>query len=212
MKTFITYIIFIALLVSCQEEINVNTSNENTNNKESVYTAKAERNNMLDGTIDDVLDNNPCTALNLPVQIELNNTIVTIVELTDLDILNENDLIELVYPITVTKQNYTTVAITNEEELLKLQEECTELINSDRAPITCVSIDFPISIFTIVDNNKQDTIEITSKEEYFNYLTNLSSSEIYSVDYPISLQQKDSTTITVQNDKEYLDVLDACGN
>jgi hypothetical protein len=209
MKPIITNIILGMFLIACQEDIDVDTSNNDTNNKESVFTSKAERNSMFDGLFDDVLDQTPCSAVNLPVNIELNNIQTTVGTLADLELINPGDAVSFIYPITVTTYDYKTQIINNEEEFGVLQNACSDLIENDKGPISCVEIEFPISVFTILDHNQQNKLDIPSKQAFYLFLDNLSSSELYSIDYPITIQ-KDGSSIPLENDASYLEYLDSC--
>lgn len=208
MKQLILYIILGIGFISCQEEQDIDTSNQNTNNKESVYTAKAKRNSLLDGRIDDVLDQLPCASLVLPAQIVLNQVPISINTPEEIKIIQPNDVIQFIYPVTLTTQDYKTVVIENEQQFIEYRAKCNTLIDDNNTSISCVEIKFPISIFIYVAHEQPYKIVIDSKKDFFFFLDNLST-EIYSVEYPIDITVSE-TTISIGNDEAYLNQLDLC--
>ncbi|MCX2680914.1 hypothetical protein OOZ15_13255 [Galbibacter sp. EGI 63066] len=213
MRTKLIYILLGMAVMACQDDIDVDTSNGDTNNKESVFTSKAERNTMLKGQVDDLLDSMPCSMVNLPVDVTINNdNLVTISTLADLEVILPGDIIKFTFPITVTNYNYETVTISNQGEFIKLQEECSTRIDNGEGPITCVDIEYPIYIFSALGDNAQTSHNLESDEEFYLYLTNLSENENYSINYPINISVNNSTTVTIENDASFTEYLDGCDN
>ena len=211
MKYSIIYSIIGAMLLGCQDEIDIDTSNENTNNKESVFTVKAKRNSLLDGSLDDILDQSPCATITLPVQIKLNQIPLNIESPADLELIGDTDVVELVYPLTVTTMQYNTVTFHNEKEWTDFQNDCSRRIADNQGPITCVDIEYPVSIFTITNNDQQNKHVMESKKDFYFFLNNLSDADLYSMDYPITLLVN-RTAVSIDSDISYMEYLDSCNN
>ena len=163
--------VIIALFGSCQDDINIDTSNPDTNNSESVFTAKAKRTSMFDGSFDDILDNSPCTAIQLPVEILLNNNPITLNTITDLPIIGESDVVEFSFPITLTNYNYEKITVEDSSEYTKITEECNTLIENGLGPITCVDILYPTTVFTATNGNIQNDFSLTNDQELYFFLS-----------------------------------------
>ncbi len=202
--------LIIVLFGSCQDDINIDTSNPDTNNSESVFTAKAKRTSMFDGAFDDRLDNSPCSAIQLPVDILLNNTQITINNITDIPIIGESDVVEFSFPITITNYNYEKVTVKEASEYTKITEECNSLIVNGQGPITCVDIIYPTTVFTATNGNIQNDFLLTNDEELYFFLSNLGPSDRYSIKYPLNITVGQGSVITVNNDSELENLMDSC--
>ncbi|MCG2462826.1 hypothetical protein K8352_18830 [Flavobacteriaceae bacterium F89] len=202
--------LIIVLFGSCQEDINIDTSNPDTNNSDSVFTAKAKRTSMFDGSFDDMLDNSPCTAIQLPVNILLNNNPITINNLSELPIIGESDVVEFSFPVTITNYNYEKVTVTEASQFTKIREDCNLLIENGQGPITCVDIIYPTTVFTATNGNIQNDFSLTNDEELYFFLSNLGSSDRYSVKYPLNITVGQGSVITVNNDSELENLMDSC--
>ncbi len=207
-----TSLIVLLTIISCQDDIDIDTSTEETNNSESVFTSKAQRNTMFDGSLDDVLDNAPCFAVQLPVSVLLNGIETNISTLTDLNLIGETDVVELFFPITITNYDYTETVINSEEEFNQVVDDCETLTENNEGPVTCADINFPIQVFTSTNAQVQNDFTINSNENMYVFIENLNENDVYTINYPITVTTEQDSEVTVQSDAELEAILDSCSN
>jgi hypothetical protein len=58
---------------------------------------------------------------------------------------------------------------------------------SGQGAITSLNINFPITILTYNISLQTGSVVITSEKQLFTYMSNVSSTELFSVNYPITL-------------------------
>ena len=92
MSTLINILLVITIITSCQNDIDIDTSNNDTNNSDSVFTSKVRRTSMFNGAFDDILDGSPCFAIQYPINILLNTIPTTLNSQTDLGIITATDI------------------------------------------------------------------------------------------------------------------------
>ncbi|WP_299250938.1 hypothetical protein [uncultured Lacinutrix sp.] len=212
----ITAVFLTALLsfTSCQDEIDNETGenpNTNTNSADSQTTSNLKRSSMYDGSFDDFLDGTSCSSLLLPLTATINNTQVTIVSETDyqqvINILGQfntdDDTIVFQFPVSVALSNYTQVVVTNQAEFDAIVEACEAAEATAQDAISCIEIDFPITILTYnLSVEQTGSVVIESEEQLFNYTNNLSEDELFSVDYPITITGASDATAVISSDIE----------
>jgi len=129
-KILYVLILFLFMLgISCQQE----ESEIITPDNEEVIEVNSNLGSLLlqtssnDGFQDDLLDNASCIEIKLPVSVTVNGELIIINTLNDISLVeeniasldNDNDIIEISFPITIILSDYTEVVVTNEEELLQ---------------------------------------------------------------------------------------------
>ena len=219
---FLTALLFISILglTSCQDEIdNEIGDNPNTNSSTSPTANNLRRTAMYDGSFDDFLDGASCSSVLLPVTATVNGTQVTIISESDyslvLNILgeftNDDDTIQFQFPLTVRLGNYTEVQVANQSEYNALVDACEEAENEAEDAISCLDIDFPITILTYSLNLEQTgSVVIESEQQLYNYMDNFSSDELFSVDYPISATLNNDTFVEITSDTDLQSQINAC--
>lgn len=207
-----TSLFVFAATISCQDDIDIDTSTEDTNNSESVFTTKAQRSSMFDGSIDDVLDNSPCFAVQLPVSVLLNGIETSISTILDLNIIGDTDVVQLFFPITITSYDYSETVVNSEQEFIQLVEACETLTENNEGPITCADINFPIQVFTSTNTQVQNDFTINSNENMYVFIENLNENDVYTINYPITVTTEQDSEVTVQSDAELEAILDSCSN
>lgn len=210
-------LLFLPLIVlmtytSCQNEV---TEVTDTNEQEilvanSPLANLIENTTLRDGSYDNIIDNANCISINLPVTIIVNGIEITIDSEEDLAVIeaifdefsNDNDEIEIVFPIVIILNDYTEVTINNMEELLQFVEECTGE-NEPDDDIECIDFQYPISI-SIYDANFQivDTVEINDDEELYDFIEDLEGGLLASINFPVTMVLADGSTVVVNNNDE----------
>lgn len=210
MYTYIKLLIITAIFLGCQNDIDIDTSNNNTNNSESVFTSKVKRTSMFNGAFDDILDNSPCFAIQYPVDIIVNNNEITINNVTDLNILTSVDIIDISFPIIITNYDYSETTINNKDEFDSAVSFCNALIDMNSGPLNCIDFNYPIQLFTSTDNQEQNIFDITSNQELYFFIENLDNSTLYSFNYPIEITENNSGSIIIENDIALDTYIDIC--
>jgi hypothetical protein len=217
----ITGLAMIALLgfTSCQSEVDeVDGQNPNTNAANSTTTTNFKRTAMYDGSFDDFIDGASCSSIMLPAKATVNGIQVNL--LTQLDyqqvitILgkynNDQDSVTLQFPLKVKTSNYTEVTVNNQAEYNAIVNACTTAQSSGQNAISAVKINFPMTVLTYNTSLQQTgSVAITSQQQLYAYMSNISSTELYSVKYPISVTLIDGTKTTVSSDAEFQSTINA---
>lgn len=207
---------------SCQDEIDVeNGQNPNTNSSTSPTANNLERSSMYDGSFDDFLDGISCSSILLPVTATINNIEVTLINESDYQIVlnilglltNDDDSIELQFPLTVKLSNYTEVQVTNQSEYDALIAACEEAEDNAEDAISCIDIDFPITILTYSLNVEQTgRVVIETEQQLYTYMNNFGDDELFAIDYPITatLNGDSSTVIEISSDLDLQSRITEC--
>lgn len=210
MSTLINILLVITIITSCQNDIDIDTSNNDTNNSDSVFTSKVRRTSMFNGAFDDILDGSPCFAIQYPINILLNTIPTTLNSQTDLGIITATDIIQISYPIVLTNYDYTETTITNQQEFNTAISSCQSLVASGNGPIDCIDFIYPLSIFTATKNQSQDIFEITSNQELYTFITNLDIDTLYSFQFPLQILEPNLGNITIENITALDTYIDIC--
>ncbi|MDI6033498.1 hypothetical protein QLS91_10470 [Flavobacterium sp. LB2P84] len=210
----VTGIALMAILgfTSCQSEVDdVQGENPNTNSANSTTTTNLKRTSMYDGSFDDFLDGASCSSILLPVTAKVNGVQVSILSQLDYQQVisifgqfnNDQDTVVLQFPFKVKLSNYTEVTVANQTEYNAILNACTSAEASSQDAISSVNISFPITILTYnLSLQQTGSIAITSEQQLYTYMSNVSSTELFSVKYPISVAIADGTKMTVSSDAE----------
>jgi len=219
---FITAVFLTALLsfTSCQDEIDTETGeNPNTNSADSQTASNLKRSSMYEGSFDDFLDGISCSSILLPVTAIVNGTQISVVNQSDyqqvIDVLGEfntdNDTVTLQFPVTVVLSNYTEVVISSQGEYDALSDACEQAEVAAQDAISCVEIDFPITILTYnlnLDQTGSGVIE--SDQQLFAYINNLDDDELFSVNYPIIITGVGDVAATISSDAQLQSSVQDC--
>lgn len=216
MKTLkrITGIALMTILgfTSCQSEVDeVQGDNPNTNAANSTTANNLKRTSMYDGSFDDFIDGASCSSIVLPATATVNGTKITLFSQLDyqqaISILgqfnNDQDSVVLQFPLRVKTSNYTEVTVNNQTEYNAILNACSSAESSGQAAINSLNINFPITILTYnLSVQQTGSVVITSEQQLFAYMGNVSSTELFSVKYPIMVKLIDGTQATVNSDAE----------
>ena len=209
---YLLIIFLIGLTFSCQDEVIEETP---TNEEETIVAnsnlANLMRNTVtLDGSIDNIIDNANCILVNLPVTVVVNGITLTIESVDDYDAIeeivdeftNDQDEIEIQFPIVIILSDYTEVTIENQDELEAYIEDCFGE-NEPDDDIECIDFQYPIT-FSIYDSNFQviETVVINSDQELYVFIEELEGGVLASINYPINMVLANGDIIEVNNNTE----------
>lgn len=211
-------------LTSCQDEIdNESGDNPNTNTSNSETASNLERTSMYDGSFDDFLDGNSCSSILLPVTATVNGTEVTIVNQADyqqvIDILaqfnTDEDTVELQFPITITLSNYTQVVVENQSTYDGFIDVCQTLTAAGDEAITCLDIDFPITLLTYSLSLEQTgSVVLETEQQLYAYISDFGDDQLFAINYPITatVDASGNQGLTFNSDAEFQAAISDCLN
>ncbi|WP_190809593.1 hypothetical protein [Flagellimonas sp. S3867] len=223
MKKLINNLMYVTLFAvalsftSCQEEFEeVNGgNNQETIEANSSTAVLIEKTSSNDGSYDNIVDGASCFALQFPYTVEVNGVQITIDSKEDLqtieDIFDEvdvdEDVLEILFPITITYADFSELVIENKEQLRELAAECVE--GGDDDDIECIDFVYPITLFTFDINNQQTgEVVVESDEQLRRFFKGLEDGDLVSIQYPVTLKKFDGTEIVVDSNAELAQALD----
>ena len=219
----------VALFTACQQEepFESDIDPEHTLTVDASVVDMLKRTVIFDGSYDNIVDGSSCLAIQFPYSVKVGETELLVETMADfqeiedildatLDILGVSmplPTMEIIFPVTITLQDFTQVVIENEEALLEYVNACPD--NGVDEDIECLDLQYPIDFFTF-DTNLERTGSFTVEhdEELSRFLAGLGEAELISVDYPITIVKHDSTELVINTNEELTkamqDALDAC--
>ncbi|WP_372973988.1 hypothetical protein [Muriicola sp.] len=206
-------LLFMATLMvtSCQDEFEElpGPDEQQTIMASSTTARLIERTSSNDGSFDNIVDGASCFALDFPYTVEVNGIQITIDSREDLQVIEEIfdaidtdvDVLEIIFPVTITFSDYSKITINNREELMALAEECLEGGADD--DIECIDFVYPITLFTF-DINEQQTgsVTVNNDEELRLFFKGLDENDLISIDFPVTLKLYDGTEVVVNSNTE----------
>lgn len=217
MKKYFKSAMFASLLVvalsftACQKEYDpiVETSDEETMTANSAAASLMTNMVSNDGSFDNIVDGSSCFDVRFPYTVSVNGLELTINSKDDLRLIEEifdsldedNDILDIIFPVTITMADYSDITINNLAELREHAEECIEGGNDD--DIECIDVIYPVTFFTY-DREEQQTGSVTveSDKEMRRFFAGLDMEDIISLQFPVMFEMYDGTKITVQNIEE----------
>jgi len=208
------------MLASCQEEA-VEITEPNTQETfvaESNLAMLIAQTSTNDGSSDNIIDGANGFSVNLPVTVYANGVEITVNSEADYALIESNfdaneddeDTLEIVFPITVTMSDYTEVVVNSQAELDDLRSHNS---NEDDDDIECVDFKYPITI-SIYNLNFQviDVVTINSDEQLHHFIRNLEGGVLASLNFPVTMVYEDGSTIEVHNNTELENVMKEARN
>ena len=223
MKKLINNLMYAGLFVmalsftSCQEEFEEVGGNDQETLMAGSSTAELIINTSSnDGSFDNIVDGASCIAVNFPYTVEVGGIQITIDSKEDLHLIEEifdefdddEDILEFLFPITITLGDFSEIVIENKAQLIELAEECREGGSDD--DIECIDFVYPITLFTF-DINAQQTgsVVIESDKDLRLFFAGLEDDDLISIEFPVTLVKFDGTEIVVDSNAELAAAIEA---
>ena len=217
LNLFTLFVIGGLLIVSgCQKEVTeiIEPPVDEVFSPESPVANLIERTSLRDGSSDNIIDKSSCTSIELPITVVVNGleiildseedfyTVEHIIDRFD----DDDDVIDILFPINIILADHTDVKISNDDEFEKLLDQCTESEEDD--DIECVDFKFPISISLYNSASLvSDVLTINSDKELYKLIHNLDDDDIASINFPIKVMLADGTELEIRNQKELEEAL-----
>lgn len=218
---------FFALLLftSCQDEVLEITEPNETETlvAESTLTSLISATSIMDGSADNIIDNASCLSVELPVTVFVRGLEITIDSREDFKVIeaifkefdDDDDSLDIVFPITIILANHDEVVIQNREALAELVKECRGE-NEEDDDIECIDFQYPIS-FSVYNADFQviDVITIENDRQLYRFIKRVRNAEVFaSLNFPVTMELADGTELIVNNNVELQraieDAKDAC--
>ncbi|MBA0883505.1 hypothetical protein [Flavobacterium undicola] len=206
-------------LTSCQSEVDeVQGDNPNTNTSNSTTANNMKRVSMYDGSSDDFIDGSACSSILFPFVAKVNGVSINFASqlnyeqaITILGALNnDTDSVVITFPIRIRMSDYTEVTVNSQSDYNAIVNNCTAAENNGQDAISSLNISFPITILTYDASLVQTgSVVITTERQLYNYMINLSSTQYFSVKYPMTVTLTGESSQVVSSDAELKSNVDA---
>ncbi len=223
MKKFFKYSVYNTLLIlaltltSCQEEFEpLPQADEQQTIMANSSTAKLVENTVSrDGSFDNIVDGASCFDIRFPYTVRVNGVELTIESVEGLQLIedifdeieDDEDLLEIIFPVTIKLADYTEVTLTNLEELRALAEECIE--GGDDDDIECIDFKYPITLYTFdINEVRTGTVVVESDEDLRKFFAGLEEDDLISIDFPVTLVNYDGMEFIVDSNAELANAIE----
>jgi len=217
MKKFFKTTLFASLLVlaisftSCQNEFE-EISNGEENEAITANSAAAKLitdTTSQDGSFDNIIDGVSCFAIEFPYTVNVNGLEVILDSKEDLATVEElldkvdvdSDIVDILFPITITLADYSQITIASKEELREIAKDCIEGGKDD--DIECIDFVYPLTVFTFDVNNQQTAnATVENDKQLRRFFAGLEGNQLVSMDFPVTLKLYDNTEVVVNTNAE----------
>lgn len=224
MKRLTIYIFSIIILIfSCAKEVDINISDSTkpTLKANSTLADLINKTSLHDGSIDNIIDNASCFSIALPVTVIANGMEILIETEEDYELIesifddneNDEDTIEINFPVTIILSDFTEITINNYNELESyIDDDCNDGIDDD---IECLDFQYPIEVSTFNTITEQflDFV-INNDEEMHDFIEELDENTTATINFPITIILYNGTEVTInsleQLETEIENVKDDC--
>ncbi len=168
-----------------------------------------------DGSFDNIVDGASCFALEFPYTVRANGVTITIESKEGLYLIEEvfdqldgdENILEIIFPIVITRADFTTMEIEGIDHLRDLAKECIEGGQDD--DIECIDFVYPITIYTF-DLNEVETGSVTvgSDKDLRTFFAGLDDNDLIGIDFPIAMELYDGTKVEVGSNAELANALE----
>ena len=223
MKKFFKYSVYCTLLMSaliftsCQEEFEeLPGEDEPQSILANSSTAKLIKDTATrDGSFDNIVDGASCFDIRFPYVVRVNGIELSIENKEGLHLIEEifdeiegdEDLLEIVFPVTVTLGDYTELVIENLDHLRELAETCIEDGKDD--DIECIDFVYPVTLYTFDINDVQTgSVTVESDKDFRLFFAGLDENDLIGIDFPITLKTYDGMEIRVNSNAELANAIE----
>jgi hypothetical protein len=211
LKKYLSIAAFLFLL-SCQNEMDEQEYNpQGTVTNVSPLTTYLQRVAMVKTVQDNVIDRSSYCTIKLPYTVTVNNASIAVNTTADYQKVfdninantNDDDIVKIVFPVTMVYYNYIEKLIPNEADFNSLIDYWN-LYPDLLSKINGLSINYPITINIYNSANQiASSVSIISDQAFFNFIKNLNSSQYISLKYPISIADYNDQTKSITSNLEF---------
>lgn len=215
-----SYAILLALtvvFVSCssEESLDIQLKDNQTLTVNSAASKLLASTVANDGSHDNIIDGSSCFDIRFPYSVMVTGLEITIDSEDDLEIIeklfdafdNDDDILDIIFPIVITKSDYAEVTINEIAGLKELAAQCIEGGNDD--DIECIDVVYPVTLFTFDPNLEQTgSVTVQSDRDMIRFFAGLESTDLISIDFPVVFEKYDDTNVTVNTNEELANALE----
>lgn len=221
---FISLITLVLSISSCRKEefVLIEGPEQETLRQNSAVANLLWNTATQDGSYDNIIDNASCLTVELPVTVTANGIEIQIDSASDFEEIervfdafeDDQDTLEITFPITITLSDYSEILISNSNELQSYVAGCSGENQMD-SDIECADLKYPVSISVFNALNEViNTLSIQNDKELYEFIDDLDEEDIVSIKFPITVILFDGTEISVSDldslEKILEDVKDDC--
>jgi hypothetical protein len=211
-------LLFTVVFISCRSEddLSIDPPVEANIESDSTIALLMAKVAMNDGSEDNMIDFASNLMVQLPVIITVNGMVLNITHNGDYeDILDafdisedDDDIVNISYPITVMLPDFSTVVVNSDSELDDL---IVTTENDD--DIECLDFDYPITA-SVFDENTEifETITINNDNQMYDFIEELDEFSAAIIDFPIIVILADGTEQIINNVQELEVIIEAADN
>jgi len=219
---FSLFILFLLLFISCRKEEMelVRAPEEQVLMANSTLANLMQETAMNDGSNDNILDKANCFNIKLPITVTANGVEIGLNTEEDLSAVeyifdtsdDDDDIVEIAFPVTIVLNDFTEVEINNLTELYSYAQNCNGENESD-SDIECLDFQYPIeaSVFN-TSNELIETISIADDRQLYGFLKHIDQNDIVNVEFPIKVFLSDGAEITINDLNELKTAIEIYGN
>lgn len=210
-RNLISLITFLGLLTfsSCrtEDDLSIDPPMQGSIESNTNIADLLNKTSLNDGSPDNIIDNASCFSVVLPVTVTANGQEVvvsnqsdfqTIENIFDLD-LDDVDVLEIDFPITLTASNFETTTVNSASELLSLTSQCPAE-NAFDDDIECIDFVYPIRASAFNENSELvETFNFDNDKDLFDFIKDIDEYSAATLLFPISLVLYDGTQISVNS-------------
>ena len=204
-------------IVSCQDPVEEVVLAQETDFQVSVaLSAIAKEIATFDGSSDNIVDGSSCISVLFPYKVVVNDTVITVSSAADfavveevLDILEANqELVELVFPISVIKSDYSEQVLNSKEEFNTIIKDCKEL--GEDIDLECIDFLYPLELATFnVGNVQTGSLEVNTDKELRLFVDQQKQDDLFGFQFPVSLITASGIQIQLETPSALLHTLEA---
>ena len=199
----------VLLLTSCRkEEVEfIDTPPEELLAPNSAVANLIQRTATNDGSNDNILDLANCFNIKLPINVAANSIQLEVTNEDDYylveSIFDENiddtDHLDITFPITIVNSDFSEVIINDMNELITNANNCNGENVADN-DIECIDFVYPFSTSKFNTNNEIISSEtITNDDELYSFIDAITTDDITSINFPISVILSDSSQLQINS-------------
>lgn len=197
------------LLSGCREEesVLIEGPQEETLKANSNVANLLQNTTTKDGSDDNIIDNASCISIELPVTVQVAGLEIIVDDSADFETIedifdefdDDEDVVEIIFPITIILSDFTEVVITDMDELEDFTDDC-DGENEFDDDIECADIKYPVMATLFNSSNEIiDTITFSSDQELYEFLDDLDEDDIVNISFPITVILYDGTEVQASN-------------
>tara|TARA_R110001632_G_scaffold11078_3_gene40328 strand:- start:4739 stop:6136 length:1398 start_codon:yes stop_codon:yes gene_type:complete len=205
----LSILLCVALLSSCQkEESTLLSADQEMGALPDRAITILSQISINDGSHDNIVDGASCIELKLPITVNVNNNPVTISDNQDFETVellieehtDDEDSIEIDFPIEIILTDHSIVIVNDLETLNQYVADCQNSEGEEDEDIESVDVRYPIS-FPIFNTISADTdrTQVYSDAELHSFISTISTTDIIGLDFPVTFILSDDTEVVINS-------------